>query len=268
MQNTHKAMNRMIEIEDEACGQSIIHKIHPLTKLLVTVAFLGFLISYERYDATGVFVMGIYPLMVFSISGVSVSGCVKRIWPIFPVFAMFGIFNIFTDTLTAFTLFQVHVSYGIISFFVLLLKGILALLGGYLLIATTGIENLCYGLSILHVPRVLLTQILLTYRYLSLLLEQAGELHTAYRLRAPGKQGIHPRVWASMVGQLLLRTIDRGQIIYESMLLRGYDGSFHLKRQAGKSVAGIGYLLIWMVLFFALRIYDITTILGSLILGW
>ena len=49
---------------------------------------------------------------------------------------------------------------------------------------------------------------------------------TAYALRAPGQKGIQFRAWGSLLGQLLLRSIDRAQLVYESMQLRGFAGSF------------------------------------------
>ena len=83
----------------------------------------------------------------------------------------------------------------------LVVKGVLCFLAVYLLIATTGMERVCAALRQLHVPRVLVTTILLTYRYIVLLLQEGNRISTAYALRAPGRRasisapGVH--CWGS-----------------------------------------------------------------------
>ena len=49
----------------------------------------------------------------------------------------------------------------------------------------------------------------------------------AYALRAPKQKGVHFKVWGSLAGQLLLRSIDRANNLYASMLLRGYQGEYY-----------------------------------------
>ena len=90
----------------------------------------------------------------------------------------------------------------------------------------------------------------------------------AYRLRAPGQKGVHLKAWGSFVG-LLLRSIDRADEVYHSMLLRGYNGNFvytqTLIRNAispGKSVLyGMG----WIPALLFLRMFPLFTIVGGMI---
>jgi cobalt/nickel transport system permease protein len=115
---------------------------------------------------------------------------------------------------------------GMLSLGVLLAKGLFCFLAVWVLIASTGMESVCAALQQLHCPRVLTTIILLIYRYIVLLLQEGIRIATAYALRAPGQKGIQFRAWGSLLGQLLLRSIDRAQLVYESMQLRGFAGSF------------------------------------------
>ena len=101
----------------------------------------------------------------------------------------------------------------------LLAKGLFCFLAVWVLIASTGMESVCAALQQLHCPRVLTTTILLIYRYIVLLLQEGIRIATAYALRAPGQKGIQFRAWGSLLGQLLLHSIDR-------MQLRGFAGSF------------------------------------------
>ena len=145
---------------------------------------------------------------------------------ILPLVACVGIANPFFDKqLFYFGGFTLQAGY--ISFITLMLKGVLAVLASYLLIATTTIEQICYALRLLQLPKLLVTQLLLSYRYLTLLLEQADTIAQAYALRAPKQKGVHFKVWGSLAGQLLLRSIDRANNLYDSMLLRGYQGEYY-----------------------------------------
>lgn len=74
---------------------------------------------------------------------------------------------------------------------------------------------------------MLTTTILLIYRYIVLLLQEGIRIATAYALRAtPGKRASSSGRGAQLLGQLLLRSIDRAQLVYESMQLRGFAGAF------------------------------------------
>ena len=77
----------------------------------------------------------------------------------------------------------------------LMMKGVFSLLASFLLIATTAIDSLCAALRRLHVPGILVTLLLLTYRYIGVMLEQVSVMTEAYRLRAPGQKGLHISAW-------------------------------------------------------------------------
>ena len=88
----------------------------------------------------------------------------------------------------------------------LMLKGVFALMASFLLIATTPMDSLCAALRKLHVPSLLVTLLLLTYRYVAVMLREVSVMTDAYHLRAPGQKGIHISAWGSFLGQLLLRS--------------------------------------------------------------
>lgn len=133
----------------------------------------------------------------------------------------------------------------------------------YFLIATTGMEQICYALQLLHLPKVMSVVLLLTYRYLILLLQEGSRMSAAYALRAPHSKGIAFNAWGTLVGQLLLRSIDRAQTVYESMALRGFDGTFYLQRAAdGKGALAFVLLSLGFCLVF--RLLPVFAILGSL----
>lgn len=103
----------------------------------------------------------------------------------------------------------------------LIVKGIFTVCAAYFLIVTTLIEKICYGLRRLYIPKGIIIVIMLIYRYIIVLLEETELMIQAYKLRAPYQNEINIKVWGSFLGQLLLRSIDRAETLYESMLIRG-----------------------------------------------
>jgi len=62
----------------------------------------------------------------------------------------------------------------------------------------------------------------LTYRYTGVLLNEAYSMNIAYSLRSPNRKGIEMRDMGSFLGQLLLRSFDRAERVYNAMKCRGY----------------------------------------------
>ncbi len=119
----------------------------------------------------------------------------------------------------------------------------------------------------LRVPRIFVLQLLLTYRYISVLMEEVARSLRAYSLRAPEQKGIHRSAWGSLAGQLILRTFDRAQRIYEAMCLRGFTGEYHTGGFGRIRVWDLAYLTGWLLFFATARIYNIPMLIGSLITG-
>ena len=74
------------------------------------------------------------------------------------------------------------------------------------------------------------------------------------------------RVFGSLVGQLLLRTLDRARRIHLAMLCRGFDGEVRLMRPLHFTKIDLAYTLGWSGLFVIMRLYDIPQRLGTIIM--
>ncbi|MGN0316110.1 MAG: cobalt ECF transporter T component CbiQ [Fusicatenibacter sp.] len=230
-----------------------VNHIHPLVKLVLTLAFLVNVVSFSKYDLTGLLRMGIYLIVVFILGDISFRDSLRRLRIVLPLVCFVGLFNPFFDREPCLQIGSVMITGGMISMLTLMIKGIYSVLAAYLLIATTSIEKICYALRLIHVPAILVTQILLTYRYVSVLLEEANRIMQAYSLRAPNQKGIHFKVWGSLAGQLLLRSMDRANEVYESMTLRGYRGEFYYAAKEPCKGKDYAYLILWLAIFGVLK---------------
>ena len=139
-----------------------------------------------------------------------------------------------------------------------------AVFASYVLIATTTVEQICYALRKIHMPQILVTVLLLIYRYLVLMLKEADRITQAYTLRAPGEKGIKKSAWGSLAGQMLLRSMDRAQRVYESMTLRGFRGEFFLRGSFIPLWQSVLYGIIWVVMLAAFRIVPVFEVVGRI----
>jgi cobalt/nickel transport system permease protein len=244
-----------------------VNRIHPLVKFVLTIFYIAVAVSFNKYDVIGLFGMVVYPLAMFILADLSFKDSLRRLRIVLPLVCFVGIFNPFFDTVQV-NYFGITMRAGILSMITLMMKGVFSVLASYILIATTSIEKICYALQMLHVPKILVTQILLTYRYISLLLEEVNRITQAYALRAPKQKGIHFKVWGSLTGQLLLRSMDRAEIVYESMVLRGYQGSFgYMGEQAKWRYQDVLYLFVWVLLIILFRSTPVILVIGNLFGG-
>ena len=121
---------------------------------------------------------------------------------------------------------------------VIVLKAMDAGLAMVLLISSTPYPQL-FAVIGRALPRVVGDALLMTYRTFFMLLESMDHLITALRLRGGLLRGRPMRTIRNLsvaLGVLLVRSLDLGQRLYETLTLRGYAGRFpaggHWKRLA------------------------------------
>ncbi len=266
MNKMEKALHELSEMDDLAAMDTPIHRLSPLAKLLSTIAYIMVTVSFHKYQLSAMFVMLLWPLLLFQLSSIPVRTCFYKLRIVMPLVMAVGLFNPFFDRLPLLVIGNVPISGGVISMLTLMLKGVLCLMASFLLIATTSIDSICAALRKLHVPGMLVTLLLLTYRYVGVMTQELAVMTDAYHLRAPGQKGVHFSAWGSFLGQLLLRSMDRAQELYSSMLLRGYQEKFHYAPVKPFGVKDAAWLSGSIALFMFLRIIDVSQLLGGLIM--
>lgn len=254
----------LANLDELSRRDSFVHRRHPLVKLILTILYIFAVVSFPVSNLTGMIPMILIPVVLYQLADIPVRTCFYKLRFILPLVCAVGIWNPILDREPVFLLGALTVTSGMISFLTLLLKGVLSLMCSFLLIATTNIEKICYALRSIHVPSLVVTQILITYRYISLLLHEAGTMFQSYSLRAPGQKGLHISTWGSFVGQLLLRSMDRAQALYQSMQLRGFSGSFYYAEVERFGKTDLLYLIVCAALIIGFRVVNISLLLGSL----
>ena len=264
MNKLQNALHELGEMDELAAQPSPIHALHPAAKLLVTVAYILVTLSFDKYDLSGLAPMVLWPVLLFQLSGIPVRSCFHKLRIVLPLVMAVGLFNPFFDKTVLLRVGGLTLTGGVVSMLTLMLKGLFCLMASFLLMATTPIDKLCAALRQLHVPKILVTLLLLTYRYVGVMTEELAVMTDAYLLRAPGQKGIHISAWGSFLGQLLLRSMDRAQELYASMLLRGYRQQFHYALIKPFRARDALYLIGCCALFLLLRRAHIAQVLGGL----
>ena len=262
-------MNSIYEIntlDDLAKKDTIIHCIHPLVKLITTFLYLICVVSFNKYEISGLIPFVFYPILITSLGEIPLTPILKRVLIAAPFILGVGVINLFYDK-TPMNVAGIIINSGWITFLSLSIKILLTVVVSILLIATTGMENLACALRMIKVPKIFVMQILLTYRYISVLVEEASRMMKAYYLRAPGQKGVKMKDLGSFIGQMLLRTYDRAQRVYEAMKLRGFNGEYNSTASLKIKLSDYLYLTIWCLFFIVARNFNIPILIGNLFSG-
>jgi len=243
-------------LDEMARKKSLIHDIHPAIKVIVTAVFLVAVVSFERHEIIRLIPFLLYPVLIIVLSDLDFLPIFKRILLIEPLILGIGILNPIFEPVT-----------GWMTFASIIIKSNLTVTAALLLFATTGMENLGYALRVFKIPKVFVLQLQLTYRYISVLLEEFSITTRAYSLRAPGHKGIKISSWGPLIGQILLRTFDRATRVYQAMSLRGFEGEYNTGLAKRVSVKDFVYLFCWVGFIVIAVIFNIPLMLGNIFMG-
>ena len=114
---------------------------------------------------------------------------------------------------------------GLYAAWGIVVKGTLGVAAALTLAATTAAAELPAALSRLGVPAMVTSVLVLMIRYIDLLAAEASRMRMARISRGDSPRALHQaRAIATGIGALFLRSYERGERVYHSMLSRGFDG--------------------------------------------
>ncbi len=64
MNKMEKALHELSEMDDLAAQQSVVHDLNPLAKLLTTIAYIIIVISFDKYQLSGLVPMVLWPVLL------------------------------------------------------------------------------------------------------------------------------------------------------------------------------------------------------------
>jgi cobalt/nickel transport system permease protein len=245
---------------------TFIHRLDPRAKVITTLVFVVYVVSFDKYEMARLLPFFLFPAFLIGMANLPFPYLLRKLILVSPFVLFIGIFNPFFDREILLQLGTLKITGGWISLFSILLRFILTVSAALLLIATTGFPAICMAMEKLGAPRIFAVQLLLLYRYIFVLIEEAIRMFRAYTLRSFSVKKIRYHVFRQMLGNLLLRTIDRAQRIHLAMLARAFTGEIRILRQDKFSPVEIFYLVALVLFFTFFRFVDITVLLGNFLL--
>ncbi|SFU81765.1 cobalt/nickel transport system permease protein [Clostridium sp. DSM 8431] len=239
MRDINKVLFDIRQIEELGDSNTFIHSINATVKILVTFIYVIKVLFIKDFRMLNVGVILAYPILIFLIGRIQVRNILKKVLFILPVVIGISIINLIIDF-----------SYNQIYFaFILLFRCIMCLVGVSLLLATTGMDKVALGLTRLKIPKILVNQILLLYRYIVVLIEECYRIKASYELRTLGEKSMSLKDFGGIMGRLLLKSIDKSENIYLAMSLRGFTGDLYFDSAEEFKAIDFIYLVGWTAIF-------------------
>ena len=243
------------------------HRLDARAKAIVTVAFIGVVMSFPRHEVSAVTPFLFYPVALIAAGHIPARHILKKILVAAPFALVIGIFNPFMDRQPVATMGPFVVTGGWVSFASIMFRFVLTVGAALALVACTGMYRLGAGLEQLGVPRVFVMQLLFLYRYLFVVADEGLKMMRGVELRSGGRRSLHLRVYGSLIGHLLLRSMDRAERVYRAMVARGFDGEIRVLRRSSFGWTDWAFVCGCLAFFVAARAWNLANGLGLLLTG-
>jgi cobalt/nickel transport system permease protein len=242
-----------------------IHRVDPRAKVIATAVYVVCVVSYGKYDVLGLLPFAVFPVALAAEGGLPLGFLGRLLLAVSPFALVMGAFNPLFDREVVAHVGAWGVTGGWLSYASIVLRFLLTAGAALVLTATTSFTGVCLALQKLSVPDVLVTQLLLLFRYIFVLGDEVLRMGRARRLRSVGRRGMGWRVHGQMLGQLLLRTFARSQRLYLAMKSRGFEGEIRVAQSLRFGAADLLFVLGWSAAFVLLRLVDVTQVVGRLV---
>jgi cobalt/nickel transport system permease protein len=148
-----------------------------------------------------------------------------------------------------------------------LLRFVLTATSALLLAAVWGLPALAWSMGRLGAPAVLVTQLLVLWRYLFVLGEEALQMDRARSMRSFGRRGHELALAGPFLGTLLLRSQDRAERIDRALRARAFTGSFPALRPWRFGGGAAAFLVLSAAVLVLFRLVNVPEALGRLLAG-
>ncbi len=255
------------QIELLSLKNTFVHRIKPLQQFIVTLVFILIITSFDQYSVSQMLPMLLYPAVIIVLGEIPLRFIIRTILPVIPLIILFAIANAFFDKSEWVLLSGVTISAGWISALALVLRSLMTMTAILSFIATAGMNGLFSALEKLKIPDFFITLLAFTFRYIHLLMEEAGHIIRAYRLRSPGQEGISFQNWGPLAGQWFIRSYRRAERIHSAMLCRGLSEKIHQNYHDRAKLVDLTWIFFWCGYFILCRLFPIPLLLSKVTIG-
>ncbi len=246
---------------------SPIHRLDPRAKLLTAMVLVVLVVSFPKHTVSALLPYFLLPLTMASIGRLPFRYLAGKLLLVAPFALLLAAANPLLDRQQLQQLGPLTLTGGWLSFTSILLRVALTAGTGLVLIGVTSFRGLCAALQRCGVPTVLTTQLLLLYRYLFVLGDEASRLLRAHALRSFSGRGPSLPVYSSLIACLLLRSIDRARRVHLAMLSRGFTGTLPWQAHWRFGIPDLLFVVAWTGLLLLCRLINLPQALGLWLTG-
>jgi cobalt/nickel transport system permease protein len=224
------------------------------------------MLSYGRYEVSALFPFTIYPAILLALGGVPWRWTARQLTRIMPFLLFVGIWIPILDRTPMAIPVIGKISAGWIGFAAVIMRGVLSVTIALGLLGMLGWSGIMRALSGLHIPTAIRMPAELLHRHLFGIFETAGRMLRARELRGGEKMTL--REWSAFCGQLLLRSLSKGERIERALSCRGFESEWPALYSSKWGWVETLWTVLWIAFFASLRWGDLASFFGKCILNW
>jgi len=240
-----------------------VHRLDARVKAVVTFAFIVIVMTFPPHELSALTPFLLYPVFLISAGEIPLCYLLRKILVAAPFALVIGMINPLLDHQPVAAIGSWVITGGWLSFASIMFRFVLTVGAALALIACTGMLRLGAGLEQLGVPKVFVVQLLFLYRYLFVVADEGAKMVRGVEVRSSGSRALGFRLYGSLIGHLLLRSMDRAEHIYRAMVARGFDGEIRVLNRASLRVADGGFICGCLVFFVVARRWNLADEFGQ-----
>lgn len=252
-------MNELNLLKNRAKENSLLHKVNPLLKLIAILVFTIFVVTTKTYEIQKLILYLLLTILLILISRVSFGEILKRFLNILPFLVIVSLSVLFLkseeiEKIRLFSLFTFKIKANYLNFISIILKSSLSIIFLTVIILTEEFNALIKSLEKLYIPKIFISTIFFVYRYLFVLVKEIKRVEIARDSRYFGGAITRQiKVYANIIAVFLIRSIERSERIYYSMLSRCYDGEIRSLNEFEFSNTDLLFLLIFIQIILLIK---------------
>jgi cobalt/nickel transport system permease protein len=236
---------------------SPVHRIDPRAKILASVCAIVIVIT-EPHDGGLNRIMAYLVLLlaVVLISRLPVLYVLRRIFLALPFIIAASALYPVSALLSAGEYSPAERDIALNTSLIIFSRALIAITILILLTSTEKFHRILLGLRKLRMPKLICSVSALLYRYIFLLADETLRTTRARESRTPGRLTRNRiRIFGNQAAMIFLRSWERSQTIYKSMLSRGFTGEYPDMNKVSLKCRDVVYSLLFTLLMLSIRIF-------------
>ena len=238
-------------LDKYAALDSFFHRLDPRAKIITALLTLIIVISETPDGIKHFYVYFILIFLAIAVSKIPFSFIAKRTLLILPFILITAASIPFSSWLTN----DYADRQSIILALLVTLKAVFAVLLLTLLTSVEKFHVLLAGFRKLKMPAIFGIISALMYRYIFILIDELHRTRFARESRTPGDYKINRfKIYGSQAAVIFLRSWERADKVYHSMLARGFNGNFPEMKNLNYTLRDSIFVFVVTIIFFIIRL--------------